>query len=274
MKKEIINSIEEFIQVVNREVKTTGDLGWALFRGQRVPPPDWPVLPKIARPPFNKEAICREAGAKDAEATLLRYFNKRSASLMPNSVFQGKPEETGWKQLIMAQHHGLPTRLLDWTTNPLVGLYFATEKADRCNIQNKCRFCGDNGPFDAAVVAIGVSNGLEGFTVASLAEQNKTPPIYDKGNDPGLLFPPDIDQRISAQSSVFTIGRTPLKPIEPDLMIVVPHNRRLRLLLDLDRLGINRSALFPDMDGIAAYYTLWCRSWKAERGVQGFENIL
>lgn len=72
---------------------------------------------------------CKEK-QKKLEKSILRNFTKYAAiedSELNNSV---------WRQLIIGQHHGLPTRLMDWSYSPLMALHFATSGEDMASMEN------------------------------------------------------------------------------------------------------------------------------------------
>lgn len=227
----------------------------------------WKLLPTIARESdFTSEAICKRPNDASAERNLLLYFRDYCASLMPSWISYGSPKEASWRTLILAQHHGLPTRLLDWTRNPLVALFFAVEQGPaNCTAGHHCKDCRGSGVHDAAVHVL---SRCEAFTLPGLVSRSKNgnAPLYKFNERLGILVPPQISPRVAAQSSVFTIRRNPIVEIKPDRTVRIPADKCESIARELDSLGINRWTLFPDMDGAAIYLKWATRSWKNIKG--------
>jgi len=280
-----IQDLNEFLCLVAKEVGDVSlDRGPA-FRGQS--DIKWDLVPRIARPPFESPAAfhLNRGNSKCAEKSFYLLFREFSASIMPDWVSQGTAKEISWRKLVVAQHHGLPIRLLDWTRNPLVGLFFAVEgEANRCccdgdrtpsgqkaavsSEETNCRYSSGGGKHDSAVYLL---KNREGFTVAGLAAEirNGEAPLYGFSQKPiSILWAPHISPRISAQGSVFTIGTNPGEPINPDLTIRIPHKCRPKILRELNSLNVNHKTLFPDMDGLARYLTWDCQFWDPSRGIK------
>jgi len=141
-----------------------------------------------------------------------------------------------WDFLIMAQHHGMQTRLLDWTANPLVALYFACEK---------------DYDYDGAVYGLGLLERLD---------TSDSPNPFDISRD-YLIKAPHLSPRIAAQSAYFTISKNPKMTLELSSdyqrtsghfpKIIIPHYAKIDILRELNTYGISAATLFPGLDGVS-----------------------
>jgi hypothetical protein len=139
-----------------------------------------------------------------------------------------------WDWLAIAQHHGLATRLLDWTYNPMLAAYFSiSEKSDTDSVI----YCYK--PY---------------WTVIP---ENSEPFNREKT---ALYKPRGVVSRIIRQSGVFTIHHKPSSPLtdtldENDILerIIVVKKYKNELLFELNQYGVNEYSVFPDLDGLSAY---------------------
>jgi len=140
-----------------------------------------------------------------------------------------------WEWLSLAQHHGLPTRLLDWTHNPLVATFFAVES---------------NTEADGQVFALNAP-GKASESVRAASPFNIRYPVK--------YYPNIVSPRLRAQEGLFvacTELEVPLDEALPSEWRVeglrIPAARKEHLRYELFRIGVHASSLFPDLDGLAA----------------------
>lgn len=225
--KETSSTISRFLQIISKNYKSNEN---TLFRGQRNS--DWDPIPKIARNDFRLRTLLMQ---KDTETEIFEEFTRLSTPRIPNNY-----SLDSWDLLALAQHHGLPTRLLDWTSNPLVALWFAVrEQADKGK--------------PAIVWCLDAQN-------SEFAQTDKQKPF--EINKTLIFRPRHHDSRIVAQSGWFTIHRKdPDNGNYSNLIKVKNHNANLRKILipsksfpeirhGLAQCGINHASLFPDLSGL------------------------
>ena len=204
-----------------------------IFRG--VPDETFDLVPKIARPGTRKS---RDGGALlpyslDEEKKMFGEFERIAR---PHFTHEPKSD---LECLAIAQHHGLPTRLLDWTESLFVAAFFALEEAG-----------GKNPPAIYAIRNLPVLRGAED-------------PFNDI-EEISIYRPPHISPRIPAQRSLFTVhprpDDPPLAPPRVDKLIFPRAPEAFEFKERLDDCAINRASLFPDLDGLGQY-TFWRHKW-------------
>ena len=196
------------------------------------------------------------------ERPLLRNFRKYAE---PGSI----PSDSPWVQLAVAQHHGLPTRLLDWTVSPRVALHFATFE-ERNFDRDGAIWCVDVPearkflPDELRQILDRESAFL--FSV-ELLESIRGLDDFDKlGRErPFVLFfePPSLDARIVNQGAVMSVMSGPSLDLQDFLVhhpsvyrkIVIPKEIKWEIRDKLDQDNITERMLFPGLDGLSKWLT-------------------
>jgi FRG domain-containing protein len=206
-------------------------------------------------------ALMRLGGEIESlERHLVRNFRKYAAR-------DAVPVDSPWNWLALGQHHGLPTRLLDWTFSPYVGLHFAT-----ANLAHTDR--------DAAVWMVDhvqahrllpeplrarVEEGERAivFTTELLGQAVPNLPDLEGFGGDFVLFvePPSFDERIVNQYALFSLTSRPNLSFDdwlgdhPGLWrkLVIPAELKWEVRDKLDQANVTERVLFPGLDGLSSW---------------------
>jgi hypothetical protein len=222
-------------------------------------------------PDVNEDLVTGLARLGDnfeqTEPHILRAFRKYA-----------RPEEAAgtslWNWLALAQHHGLPTRLLDWTYSPYVALHFAVETMetfDRDAVVWCVDFVKANALLPDVLKGIAARECAGVFSADMLDEAARTLGGFDTlGKDnPFVVFlePPSLDARIVNQFALFSLMSSPTARLDhwldqhPDLShrLVIPKELKWEVRDKLDQANVTERVLFPGLDGLSRwlkrYYT-------------------
>ncbi|HEX5055804.1 MAG TPA: DNA polymerase III subunit epsilon [Gammaproteobacteria bacterium] len=201
-----INSFPEFIEA------TDGFSRSALCRG--VSNKDYLLLPSLFRNSSNNNPDAMEHN-------LMWVFKTHAKALLPRLP----SSEIEW--LTVAQHHGLPTRLLDWSLSPLVACFFAINSSSR---SDACVYIYDVGKFKK-------EEDIQLKALSSIV----------------AFFPSHATKRITAQSGMFTVHPTNNRTLDPPEIrkIIIPAKLKSEFREKLSKFGIHYGTLFPDLDGLS-----------------------
>ena len=246
-------TIKSFNDII--EVGTTFEKNW--FRGHSKEFNN--LTPKIFRPEYQTEI--HKAFKPDFEFEIVENFKRYAPS-----IIQNLPETKNYLSwLFIMQHHSFPTRLLDWTENILVALFFAIIDSPQdigeiwsilpWKLNENSGFWGL--PLPEASILKYLSNEPFHNSPEKLVEELK---LKETPHKPIAFLPNLVLPRISRQMSAFTIHPKPTQNNTiPELITddnylvryIIPKDLKTEFEKKLSSLGISYRTLFPDLEGLA-----------------------
>jgi len=196
----------------------------------------------------------------DLERHLLRNFRKYAH----RDVVE---RDSLWHWMSVAQHHGLPTRLMDWTYSPFVAMHFALTNLEKYHTDGVIWAVDYSKAHQLLPEKLKCALEQEGanvFTVGMLSEQvTSLHELLEMENTPFTIFfePPSIDDRIVNQFAFFSIMSDPLVCLDQWLTrhpaiwrkIIIPADLKWEFRDKLDQANISERVLFPGLDGLSSW---------------------
>ncbi len=237
----------------------------ALSRARHPKPPIWfrglrdisrPLLPTFYREGYNVQD----------EVYLMNLFKQNSHE------FLTQVPSSEWEWMFLMRHHGLPSRLIDWTENPLVGLYFAVRPREHdttntdgviwCLLPTQLNHTSLGWPIDDDSLPM-----FTGDTAEYSRAENDSLQLYlpsdlrgspsPDARPPAAGISPRTNRRMQIQMGVFTIhhrDNSPVEAVDSGAHVwryMIPQERKQSIYQELNRIGITERVLFPSLDNVA-----------------------
>lgn len=227
------------------------------FRGHRKS--SWPLVPKLYRPHEPIKALL------EYEDEIREEFVRRAPSLTSY-----RPANA-WEWYFLMQHYGAPTRLLDWTEDPSIGLLFALIDSD--GLHDAAIWVLEPWRVNGAVLGKEevLPPGSDGLSPADIRRYKPwLPDRFDAQHRvqkklPVAIFPNQFDRRISAQKSCFTLHGIKTKSLDRLFAqakrllarIVIPAYATDDMRSELGDYGIDEVTIYPDLEGLGKCVARW-----------------
>jgi hypothetical protein len=196
----------------------------------------------------------------ELERHLLRNFRKYATA-------DAVPADSVWNWLVLGQHHGLPTRLLDWTYSPYVALHFATARVDLFDRDGAIwlvDFVRAHQLVPELLRRRLEDEGANLFTTEMIGDVARSlDDLRGLTEEDFVVFvePPSFDERIVNQYALFSLMCRPHTSLDewladrPDLWrrIVIPAGLKWEVRDKLDQANVTERVLFPGLDGLSRW---------------------
>jgi len=227
-----ISKLSEYMEFVEELDKV-----FYLSRGQSQ---DYPLLPSALR----KDESGKRKYAKRSIRNFLEQFKINSYQYMPTPW--DVKNDIEW--MLYAQHYGIPTRLMDFTTSHITSLLFAVEKAFQQDIEKN------------AVVYFLNPETLnmkykQQMSIVNISNESET--SFDGLDGPVVIQGRKINPRINAQKGLFVLFQdddNPLEDIQDESIlkkVVIKSDYAKDILASLYSMGITFTHIYPELDSVA-----------------------
>jgi hypothetical protein len=257
VRREKVRSLPEYLQLIENAQTLASQSLWYRGCGSTT----HQLLPSLYR---HQQSRTPDQLA-DLERQLMTRFRQRSIP------YHSRTLTDDWDALFFMQHYGVPTRLLDWTENPLIALHFALMGATKAATPSgRLTFQSDAAIWMLDPVAwnrhalrhVSFDGGVLSPGDEGIKSYRPIPSFAGMHNQPVALYGAHNSARIVAQQGVFTIFGRDIKQMEqvfkdddfPDrclTKIVVKRSLIARMRKSLLNHGITESVVFPDLEGLA-----------------------
>jgi hypothetical protein len=211
---------------------------------------------------YRLDTTLRRLGGEFAclEKHLLRNFRKYAyrTGINPHSI---------WHWLSVAQHHGLPTRLLDWTHSPLCAMHFATANIEKFDLDGAIwmvDYVQVHQQLPAVLKELLNREGANVFTAEMISEAVTSLDDLSRMTElPFVLFfePPSMDDRIVNQFALFSMMTDSVARLDEWLghtpgcwrQVIIPTHLKWEIRDKLDQANIIERVLFPGLDGLSQW---------------------
>ncbi len=189
-----------------------------------------------------------------------------------------------WHWLSVAQHHGLPTRLMDWTHSPFVAMHFATVDANTMENDGAIWMVNYEEAHRLLPATMRAELDREGANTFTTEMLERAVPSLEQfssmGADPFLTFfePPSIDDRIVNQFALFSVSSNATQGLDvwidqhPALCrkIIIPSELKWEIRDKLDQSNITERVLFPGLDGLSRWLA---RQYRSRTDTNRYDNV-